>query len=157
MKRIKCVSSFEIGLAPAEAIELFTPEGERLWAGGGWAPRYPVALENGATGAERGTVFVTGDDDGTTIWVATAKDADSVTYARLTPGTMAGIVAVRCAPVRTGATRVEVTYEASSLTDAADAELDEFAREYDAFIATWKEELEAVGLDNLRSERLSTR
>jgi hypothetical protein len=151
MKRIHCVSSFEIPLPPAQAIQLFTPEGERLWAGEDWDPRYPVALATGATGAERGTVFVTGEDDAATIWVAMGNDAESVTYARVTPRTMAGIVSVRCTPAGTEATTVEVTYEATSLTDAADAQLDEFAQHYDAFIASWEQELQAVGLDGLRS------
>lgn len=156
MKRITCVSSFEIGLAPADAMELFTPEGERVWAGEHWDPRYPAALVHGATGGERGTVFVTAHDGEATIWVAMGRDADSVTYARVPPRRLAGIVSVRCTPARDEATNVEVTYDTSSLSDAADAELDRFAGGYDAFVASWQHELRAVGPDTLRSRTSGT-
>jgi hypothetical protein len=144
------VSSFELAVPAAQAIELFTPEGERLWAGDAWDPRYPVALADGATGAERGTVFVTRHGHAETVWVATANDGGSVTYARATPGATAGLVGVRCASADPETTTVEVTYELSSLTDAADVELDDFARGYEQFIASWKDELEALGRGSRR-------
>jgi hypothetical protein len=57
MKRVKCVSSFAIDVDPTRALDLFTPEGERLWAGSDWDPTYPVALEV-RPGSEAGIVSV---------------------------------------------------------------------------------------------------
>lgn len=141
MKRVKCVSSFAIDVDPTRALDLFTPEGERLWAGSDWDPAYPVALEQGATGAERGIVFETGEEADPTIWVAVEMRESQVSYARVRPGSEAGIVSVRCLPTGEGGTEVEVTYETTSLSESADRELDGFAEGYAEFIASWKDEL----------------
>jgi acyl-Coa thioesterase superfamily protein len=41
--RTICTGRFTLPLSPDEALPLFTPEGERLWAGSAWDPVYAVA------------------------------------------------------------------------------------------------------------------
>ena len=57
MKRVG-EGQFELPIAAAEAINLFTPEGERAWAPG-WSPEYPAGEASESTG----TVFTTDDRD----------------------------------------------------------------------------------------------
>ena len=80
--------SFFLPLPPERALHLFTPVGERAWAGH-WDPHFPAG-EHG-DGAAPGTVFLTGD----THWVVTDRREDGVRYARVTPGVRAGTVEVR--------------------------------------------------------------
>ena len=41
-RRIRLQGTFAVQVPPAEAIELFTPSGERRWAHG-WDPSFPAA------------------------------------------------------------------------------------------------------------------
>lgn len=52
-----------VALPPKQAIELFTPEGERKWSAG-WDPVYPRPERTAGPGA----VFITGHDGHTTTW-----------------------------------------------------------------------------------------
>jgi hypothetical protein len=150
MKRITCSSSFNLAMPPEQAIALFTPEGERLWAGDEWDPNYPVALAADADGAEPGTVFTTGAEDASTIWVGIVKTESMVTYGRVTPGVAAGLVSVSCVAVGDRETKVEVVYDASSLSEQGEAFLTDFESGYSAFIASWEKELhDAIFLEHL--------
>ena len=77
---MKHVSSgqFELPLSAAEAIWLFTPEGERVWEPG-WNPQYPAGDPSEAPG----TVFTTAAHSSETIWVIVEIDRSegSATYA----------------------------------------------------------------------------
>lgn len=53
-------------LPATEALELFTPRGERLWIAG-WNPRY-LHRSNGET--MEGVVFTTGEGEELTFWTA---------------------------------------------------------------------------------------
>jgi hypothetical protein len=70
-----------VALPPEQAIELFTPEGERKWSEG-WNPVYPRPERPEGPGA----VFVTGHDGHTTTWTMVDHTARCVRYARVTPG-----------------------------------------------------------------------
>jgi hypothetical protein len=113
--------SFFLPLPPEEALHLFTPVGERAWAGH-WDPRFPAG-EHGDGGAP-GTVFLTGD----THWVVADRRDDGVRYARVTPGVRAGTVEVRVTAADEatrgeagredaprGGTRVDVRYDITAL------------------------------------------
>jgi hypothetical protein len=127
-------SDITVALPPPDAITLFTPEGERLWAGSdSWNPQYPDPSRT----HEVGVVFTTQHQARQTIWVIVDADAHRLRYARITPDGLAGTVEVR---VRTGtgnSTTVQVTYDLTALTDAATDELAEFSSGYHAEIGTW--------------------
>ena len=84
-------------------------------------------------------MFVTAAHNRTTIWVVVERADDSVRYARITPGHLAGTVEVH---LRRG--EAEVTYDLTALTADAQHELDEFAAGYDAFTAEWERSIAAV-------------
>jgi hypothetical protein len=132
-----CHGAFELPLPAAEAVALFTPEGERGWAGPGWDPVYPVP------GAERdggapGTVFTTASDGGPAIWVVVDRRPVGIRYARVAPGRIAGTVEVACRPAAPNRCTVEVTYDVTSLGPDGTAFLEELAAGFDAFLDDWR-------------------
>lgn len=136
-ERLVRTHHFELPLAPAEAFELFTPEGERAWAQG-WEPRY-LHPADGRTTA--GMVFVTGHGGEETLWTMTRHEPDSgvAEYLRVTPGSRMGTVRVQCSDADAG-TRVTVTYALTALTPAGNATLRALdAAAYEAFITSWRE------------------
>jgi hypothetical protein len=126
MNKISCRGAVRVALPPDEAIELFTPEGERTWVAG-WDPTYP--------GGDDG-VFVT---DATT-WVTVERSERVRRYARVTPGVQAGTVSVRCEPDGAG-TVATVGYELTAL--GPDADLAAFAAGYADFMAGWERQIAA--------------
>jgi hypothetical protein len=127
-----------VALPPATAMTLFTPEGERSWAGkDGWDPQYPIPSRTVGVGA----VFTTEHAGRTTIWVMVDHSADRVRYARFTPGALAGTVEVQTLSGSATGTDVRVTYDLTALTDDAALELARFEAGYDAEIATWAREI----------------
>jgi hypothetical protein len=124
-----------VGLPPGEAFRLFTPVGEQDWAHG-WHPRFPSPVPDDA---EPGTVFETSAHGQHTIWVVTSREAGKrISYARVTPGDQAGTVTVSVSPGGSGSD-VEVTYQLTALTPAADDRLREFAARYPAYLDSWQE------------------
>jgi hypothetical protein len=124
--RMKCAGTITVPLPPEQALALFTPEGERAWAPG-WDPQY-----------HSDTVFTTAHGDAETIWVALETGvADSVRYARVTPGAHAGTVEVRCHADGTA----HVTYDLTPLSPGA---LDHFASRYETMLAEWERRIAAA-------------
>jgi len=119
---MNCQGALTVPLAPAEAVHLFTPEGERAWAPG-WDPAH--ASE---------TVFTT-DHHAHTIWVITDETTTTRRYVCVTPGVHAGTVEVRC-EADGEQTRAHVTYDLAALGPEAD--LEAFAARYDAMLAEWE-------------------
>ena len=129
----------EIGLPPDEAFRLFTPRGEQDWADG-WEPRFPVPVPDDT---EPGTVFETGADEHYLVWLVTGREPGRrMSYARIAPGEQAGTVTVTLTPSGAGSA-VEVTYQLTALSEAAEARLSEFADGYPAFLRSWQGEIEA--------------
>jgi len=126
MNQISCRGTVRVALPPDEAIELFTPEGERRWVAD-WDPSYP--------GGDEG-VFLTGD----TTWVTGERGEHSRRYARVTPGVQAGTVSVSCAPDGAG-TVATIGHQLTAL--GPDADLATFAAGYDDFLAGWEREIAA--------------
>jgi hypothetical protein len=131
-------AEIDVALPPDAAMRLFTPEGERLWAGRhGWNPWYPDPSRR----AGPGFVFSTGHQGATTIWVMVDHSPDRVRYVRVTPDGLAGTVEVRALSASGPETRLRVTYDLTALSGHAVAELARFAAGYDAEIATWAEDI----------------
>jgi hypothetical protein len=131
-------SDITVALPPPDAMTLFTPEGERSWAGkDGWNPRYPVPSRTVGAGA----VFTTQHQGRLTIWVIVDQQPDRIRYARVTPHGLAGTVEVRALSGSRAATTVHVTYDLTALTDAAADELAGFAAGYHAEIDTWASDI----------------
>jgi len=110
--RLQSLGQFDVALAAADAIGLFTPEGERAWVPG-WDPAYPA----GVPSEDPGTVFVTISLGVETTWVVLEIDRPATTaaYARITPGHHAGVVRVGCADAATGHSTVAVAYDMTLL------------------------------------------
>jgi hypothetical protein len=128
-----------VALPPAEALSLFTPQGECEWVPD-WNPTFP----GGEATDEPGTTFVTQHRGSPTLWVIADRTESSMRYARVRPGLHAGMVEVRCEPDESEAeTRVEVTYDLTALGDN-DA-VARFGSRFDAMLTHW-EHLIAVAL-----------
>ena len=64
--RAVCEGGFTLPMTVEEALPLFTPEGERGWAGADWDPQYPI---DGAAADDSapGTVFTTESHGGARV------------------------------------------------------------------------------------------
>jgi hypothetical protein len=127
--------SFLLPMAPADAIQWFTPEGERAWAED-WDPVY-VHPAKGET--EEGMVFTTAAGGEATLWLLTSYEpaAGRAEYARITPGSRVAVVKVRC-EAEGAQTRVNVSYTITGLSDAGNAYAREMsARRFAEYIDTW--------------------
>ena len=135
MERIVATGRLELPLPAAEALWLFTPEGERAWVEG-WSPIYST----GEPSERAGTVFVTRAHGAETTWVVIGIDRREHTaaYARLTPGHHAGTVRVRCQDLRPGYSRVMVEYDLTALEGSRPSALDGFREApFAALIESW--------------------
>ena len=137
----RCTGVVAVPLPASEAIKLFTPEGERLWAGrAGWAPTYPdPARTEGA-----GTVFETQHGHRHITWVITSQTPDQVSYARVSSTGTAGTVEVRIDQSDADTTTVQVSYDLTALTDSAAQEIATFASNYDREMAEWAADINAA-------------
>ena len=132
-------SRIQIDLPPDEAFRLFTPRGEQDWVHG-WQPRFPAPTPDDT---EPGTVFETHANGQHTIWVVTSRDPGKrISYARVTPGEQAGIVTVTVTATG-GSSEVEVIYQLTALSPAADHKLREFAEGYPAYLQSWQDAITA--------------
>lgn len=111
---------FVVELPAAQAIGLFTPEGERAWV-----PDWNPAYASGEPCEAPGTVFTTDTGGVYTIWVIIEIDrvANAAAYARVTPGRHAGTVRVRCVDGAQGTSIVTVDYDMSPLDGGDPADL----------------------------------
>lgn len=123
-----------------EALELFTPEGERLWIAE-WNPRYAYP-PNGET--MEGMIFTTGEGAELTYWTMVDFDiaGHRVRYARVTPGSRSTIVEVVCRPEGDRRCQAEVTYALTGLSEAGNAAIDAFVGDaYVAMIEDWRNKI----------------
>ena len=134
-ERVVRTHHFDLPMAPSEAFQFFTPEGERAWAKG-WEPRY-LHPADGRTTA--GMVFTTAHGEEETLWTMTRHEPESgiAEYLRVTPGSRMGTVRVQCSQAEAGTT-VTVTYALTALTPEGNATLRALdAPAYEAFIDSW--------------------
>lgn len=138
--RTRSSGQFVVGLPAAEAIDLFTPEGERAWVPG-WDPAYPA----GRPSEDSGTVFVTNSGGVETTWVVLEIDRrrGAAAYARITPGHHAGTVRVACANAESERSTVTVTYDMTLLGDDP-GELDAHAKpNFEIMMKEWADAVSA--------------
>lgn len=129
----------QVALPPGEAFHLFTPRGEQEWVDG-WEPTFPTPAVDDT---EPGTVFETHAHGHPTIWLVLARQPGRlISYARVTPHDRAGTVTVTV-DQGDGCSEVEVTYELTALTGAADQTLREFADRYPAYLQSWQDAIAA--------------
>lgn len=130
--------------APADACQrFFTPAGETLWVDG-WQPRY-LHPADGRT--VEGMVFTTGSGDALTFWSLADYRSTPEPYARytrVTPASRSAFVEVRCTPVGSSETDVEVRYSLTALTPQGEADLADFEEApFVRMIEGWRERIEA--------------
>jgi hypothetical protein len=136
----KVTHRITLPLAASEAIELFTPEGERLWIAD-WNPRY-FHPANGET--LEGMVFTTGEGEELTYWTVVDFDLPGLRarYARVMPGSRSTIVEINCYEDGEAQCQVEVTYALTGLSNAGNDLIDAFVGEaYPAMIEGWKDKI----------------
>ena len=108
-----------------ETAVLFSPEGERAWAGKHWDPQY---LHNPAPGPapnqdKQGAVFTITHRGGLkAVWVTSQRDLQSqhFQYVYFIPGIMAATIDVRFQVIDAGTTRATVTYARTAITPEGD-------------------------------------
>jgi hypothetical protein len=139
MMRRTATGRFELPIPASEAIEYFTPEGERRWVPG-WNPTYPT----GEASESPGTVFTTSHGEIETVWVIERIDRTRNTsaYARITPAHHAGTVRVGCEDQPNRQCIVTVDYDMTALIPSHPEILD--AYDDDSFKAMMNEWLTGV-------------
>lgn len=140
--RAVCVGNFTLPLPLAAAVPLFTPDGERRWAGSSWDPVYAIPQAAG-DGSAPGTVFTTESDGGAATWIVLERRDDGMRYARVAPGRIAGTISVDCVEQGSHETRVTVRYDVTSLGSDGVAFVEELEAGYEAFLAEWRREIVA--------------
>jgi len=128
--------SFELDMPLADAIYLFTPEGEIAWVPG-WDPDF-IHPKSGETCEEM--VFVTTQDDHATYWTCThwRPQSGEASYVRVTPHLHFVFVNVRCHAIASHRTLVAVSYKYSPLSKAGREEISMMTpTDFEASIAEW--------------------
>ena len=119
----------------AEAMALFTPEGERRWVPG-WDPEYFFrADEDGPD-----TAFRTTHDGEETLWMVLDADLEegSAGYARITPGSRMGTVMIDGEAIDDTSCWITVTYELTALSEEGNAVLERFTQgAFEEMIRDW--------------------
>jgi hypothetical protein len=134
--RAVCQGAFDLPMPADEARRLFTPEGERDWAGEHWDPVYPAG-SSAPDGASVGTVFTTESSGGAATWVVVAATASRLAYARVVPGELGGTVDVTLTATD-GGCRVDVAYDVTSLGPAGAGFVRELESGFDEFLRGWQ-------------------
>jgi hypothetical protein len=147
--RTICEGQFTLPLSVASAVPLFTPEGERRWAGSSWDPIYAIP-EAAADDSVPGTVFSTHSDSGSATWIVLERRDDGMSYARVAAGFIAGTISVTCSPASSlEESWVTVRYDVTSLGAGGAVFVEELEATYDAVLGDWRREILA-GLANER-------
>ena len=135
--RAICEGNFTVPIPVASALPLFTPEGERRWAGSSWDPVYALPDAAGDDTAP-GTVFTTASDGGAATWIVLERRDNGMRYARVAPGRIAGTISVDCAQTSAADTSVTVRYDVTSLSPEGAALVKELQDGYDDFLGEWR-------------------
>lgn len=139
--RAICTGRFILPFGVGDAMPLFTPEGERRWAGSSWDPTYaiPEAVEDDSA---PGTVFTTESDGGMATWIVLERRQDGMRYARVANKRIAGTIDVTCVPgTSPNETEVTVTYDVTSLSPEGTAFVKELEATFDAFLGEWRDDI----------------
>jgi len=151
--RAICEGQFTLPVAASVAAALFTPEGERRWAGPSWNPVYAIP-EAVSDDSEPGTVFMTETDGTTAIWIVLERREDGIHYARITPGSIAGTISVTWAEAASpNESRITVSYDVTSIGPQGVAFVEELRTGYEPFLKSWRREI----VDGLAGAESSSR
>ncbi|HEX4456448.1 MAG TPA: hypothetical protein VIA18_00680 [Polyangia bacterium] len=128
----------------SQVMPLFGADRERVWADD-WAPTF---VHPSPAKDERGMVFLVKHGQLEATWVNTELDLarGHVQYAYVIPATLATLITIRASARTAKTTHVEVTYERTALTAAANAHVahlakadgdagPEWARQINAYLA----------------------
>lgn len=133
-----------VPLPPAEALALFTPEGEREWVPG-WDPEAIHAP--GGSLSRQGAVFRTRHGGEETVWLVqrVAPRIGAADYVRVTPGNRLGTVHVRCRDDGSGGSAVEVTYRLTALSAEGVEVLEAVTEEaFAADVGEWEKAIDGL-------------
>lgn len=139
MNSIQHTAAFDLPQPIEQVFPLFTPEGEKLWA-----PGWDYHNLMGTSDLSEDDVFLTHSHDhagAQAIWLVKryAPQAGLVAYYRVEPGDKVGVVTVKCTPLESRGTQVEVTYRYIPLSDKGRAFVDDYTLEaHQTFIAQWE-------------------
>jgi hypothetical protein len=134
-------TTFSLPIPPAAALTLFTPEGERRWAGESWDPVYPTPDAERDDGSP-GTVFTTESEGQTTVWIVVDRTRHLMRYARVMPGQNAGTVTVTCTPSdRDGECQVTVRYDLTALSEAGLGFVHALEHHQESSMHNWQSEI----------------
>ncbi len=143
VRRARLSGSVRLPPGCHDALFLFTPRGEKLWADG-WDPQFPAPADDDT---EPGTVFETAHGPQRTTWMVCAREPGrSVRYARVVHGQNAGTVTVTLDDAGTAghASTATVEYDLTALSDEAAAELARFAAHYPQYLQHWEQAIAAA-------------
>ena len=121
-KRMHTETTFEVLVrAPyAETADLFSPEGERAWAGSHWVPRfiYPIPAVD-----KQGAVFTINHGTLQAVWVVSQHDlaARHFQYIYFIPAVMVTTIDVGFRSPDSKTTQVTVTYTRTAISPEGDA------------------------------------
>ncbi|MEO8480200.1 MAG: SRPBCC family protein, partial [Gemmatimonadota bacterium] len=119
-----------------EAMECFTPDGEREWLEG-WEPEF--LFRSDEDGVD--TAFRTTHDGEETLWMVLDMDLEegSAGYARITPGSRMGTVMIDGEAIDETSCWITVTYELTALSPAGNAVLKAMTpAAYKTMIGEWE-------------------
>lgn len=140
-RRVVRTGHVNVARPVAEAIELFTAEGERLWVPG-WEPSYPD--EDLADTTTRGTVWVTATEGVRTTWIVAEVGDLSYRYALVRPDVVAGLVSVAARSAGDGSSVVTVTYDVTALGPMGETYLEDLAVGFEERMADWSAAIAAL-------------
>ena len=121
-KRVHEETTFDVVVHAAyeETAVLFSPLGERAWAGEHWDPKFlhPVPGQD-----KEGAVFTISHGAVKAVWVVTQHDVEArhFQYVYFIPDVMVTKIDVRFVSVDPGTTQVTVTYVRTSMSSEGDA------------------------------------
>ncbi len=143
---LRLTGRIRVARPPAEAFRLFTARGEQDWAPAG-SRTSPLRLR---TTPSRAPCSRPAPTASRTVWVVTDRQPGRrISYAQVTPGDRAGTVTVTLSPAgqRGEASDVEVTYQLTALSEAAQPGLREFADGYLAYLQSWQDAISGCAGD----------
>lgn len=148
-QRVRLIGTIRVPTTTGDALQLFTPTGERAWAEG-WNPVFPVDPLAGET--EPGTTFATDHHGVVTTWIVVRYEpGEVIEYARFTADDRAGLVQVKCLAAADGSTIATVSYDLTALQPDANPGLEAFADHFAPFLAGWQEEIESAVYETQKS------
>ena len=124
------------------AFPLFGPDGERAWAGADWNPQfvYPSPAAD-----IRGTVFTVEHGAHQAVWVNTDFDVEGhhIQYAYFISDVMVTTINLSFIPLDSARTKVSVVYERTSLSIAANEQVQRFGAADRARGTEWEKAINA--------------